>query len=42
MNAGRRVRREDRQAMVDGSGENAFSGDGKEGVVAEGEVRNCF
>jgi len=27
----------DRQAVVDGSGENAFSGDGEAGDFAEGE-----
>ena len=39
---GRRLRGQDRQAVVDGFGESAVSGDGKEGAVAEGEVRNRF
>jgi len=42
MNDGGRVRRQDRQAVVDGFGESAVSGDGKEGAVAEREVRNRF
>jgi len=42
MNDGGGLRGQDRQAVVDGLGENAVSGDGEEGVVAEGEVRNLF
>ena len=42
MNDGRRLRRQDRQAVVDGFVDGAVSGDGKEGAVAEGEVRNLF
>jgi len=42
MNDGRRLRRQDHQAVVDGFGEGAVSGDGEEGAAAEGEVRNRF
>ena len=42
MNDGRRLRRQDRQAVVDGSGESAVSGDGEARDFAEGEVRNRF
>jgi len=37
MNDGCRLRREDPQAVVDGSGQSAVSRDGKEGAVAERE-----
>ena len=37
MNDGCRLRREDRQAVVDGVGQGTVSGDGEEGAVAEGE-----
>jgi len=36
MNDGRRVRRQDRQAVFDGFGQGPVSRDGKEGAVAEG------
>jgi len=42
MNDGRRVRTQDRQAVVNGSGQGAVSESGKEGATAEGEVRNLF
>ncbi len=38
MNDSRHLRKKDRQAVVDGSGEGAVSGNGKEGDFAEGEV----
>jgi len=42
MNDGGRLRRPDRQAVGDGSGEGAVSRDGKEGDFSEGEgVRRC-
>ncbi len=37
MNDGRRLRRQDHQAVVDGFGEGAVSGDGEAGDFAEGE-----
>jgi len=39
MNAGRRVGRQDRQTVVDGSGEASASRDGKAGHFAQGEMR---
>ncbi len=38
MNDGGRVRREDRQTVVDGFGEGSVSRDGKAGDFAEGKV----
>ena len=38
MDDGRSLRREDRQAVVDGFSQRAVSRDGKEGAFAEGEV----
>jgi len=38
MNDGRRLRRQDRQAVVDGFFDGAVSGDGEEGDLAQGEV----
>ena len=37
MNAGGGLRREDRQAVFDGSGKGAVSRDGEEGDFAQGE-----
>ncbi len=37
MNDGRRLQRQDRQAVVDGFGQSAVNRDGKEGAAAEGE-----
>ncbi len=43
MNDGRRLRRQDRQAVVDGSGQSSVSRDGKAGNFAEGEgVKNSL
>ena len=42
MNDGPRLRRQDCQTVVDGSGEGAVGRDGEEGDFAEGEVRNLF
>ena len=39
MNAGGDLRREDRQAVFDGSGKGAVSRDGEEGDLAKGEVK---
>ena len=38
MNDGCRLQRQNRQAVVDGSGQRAVSGDGKAGDFAEGKV----
>ena len=38
MNDGGGIRRQDRQAVVDGSRQGSVSGDGKEGDVVEGEI----
>ena len=39
MNDAPHLRREDRQAVLDGRGKTAVSGDGEAGHFAEGEVR---
>ena len=39
MNDGRRLQRQDRQAAVDGLSKGAVRRDGKEGDVAEGEIK---
>ena len=41
MNDGRGLRGQDRQAVVDGSGQRAVSRDGEEGDFAQGEGVIC-
>ena len=42
MNDGRRLRRQERQAVVDGSQSGTVKGNGEEGDFAEGEVDGFF
>ena len=41
INDGGSLQGEDRQAVIDGLGQSAVSGDGEEGAVAEGEGMIC-